>query len=59
MGAVMPNITRGGSTDRVLAYIIGKGRSGEHVNPHLVAGRAWAMFAKGPACTRAGPPSAR
>ena len=43
----MPNITRGGSTDRVLAYLIGKGRSGEHVNPHLVAGRAWAMFAKG------------
>ncbi len=43
----MPNITRGGSTGRVLAYIIGKGRSGEHVNPHLVAGRAWAMFQKG------------
>jgi len=43
----MPNITRGGSTGRVLAYIIGKGRSGEHVNPHLVAGRAWPMFEKG------------
>jgi hypothetical protein len=47
VGAVMPNITRGGSTDRVLAYLIGKGRSGEHVNPHLVVGRAWAMFEKG------------
>ena len=43
----MPNITRGGRTGGVLAYIIGKGRSGEHVNPHLVAGRAWAMFEKG------------
>jgi hypothetical protein len=43
----MPNITRGGSTGGVLAYLIGKGRSGEHVNPHLVAGRAWAMFEKG------------
>jgi hypothetical protein len=43
----MPNITRGGSTGRVLAYVIGKGRSGEHVNPHLVAGRAWPMFEKG------------
>ena len=43
----MPNITRGGNTAGVLAYLIGKGRSGEHVNPHLVAGRAWAMFDKG------------
>jgi hypothetical protein len=43
----MPNITRGGSTGGVLAYLVGKGRSGEHVNPHLVAERAWAMFEKG------------
>ncbi|MGO9788586.1 MAG: relaxase/mobilization nuclease domain-containing protein [Solirubrobacteraceae bacterium] len=43
----MPNITRGGSTGRVLGYLVGKGRSGEHVNPHVVAGRAWAVFEKG------------
>ena len=40
---MIPNITRGGSTVRLMRYLVGKGRGGGerpevHVDPHLVAG---------------------
>jgi hypothetical protein len=37
---VIPHITRGGDTRGVIAYLVGKGRREEHVDPHLVAGSA-------------------
>src|SRR5947199_129534 len=36
--AVIPNVTRGGKTHGVLAYLVGKGKREEHTDPHLVAG---------------------
>ena len=40
---MIPNITRGGSTVRLMRYLVGKGRGGGerpevHIDPHLVAG---------------------
>jgi hypothetical protein len=35
---VIPNVTRGGRTHGVLAYLVGKGKREEHTDPHLVAG---------------------
>jgi hypothetical protein len=35
---VIPNVTRGGKTQAVLLYLVGKGKREEHENPHLVAG---------------------
>lgn len=34
----MPNVTEGGRTKGLLAYLVGPGRSNEHTDPHLVAG---------------------
>lgn len=34
----MPNVTEGGRTAGVLAYLVGPGRANEHTEPHLVAG---------------------
>lgn len=34
---MIPNITRGGSTVRLLRYLTGRGRRDEHETPHLVA----------------------
>jgi hypothetical protein len=34
---MIPNITRGGSSSRLIRYLIGSGRRNEHVRPHLVA----------------------
>jgi hypothetical protein len=36
---VIPNITRGGSTLRLLRYLTGRGRRDEHEHPHLIAGQ--------------------
>ena len=45
---MIPHITRGGDTRGVIAYLVGKGRREEHVDPHLVAGSAEAvLFAAG------------
>jgi hypothetical protein len=41
---VIPNITRGGSTIRLLRYLAGRGRRDEHKNPHLVAGQPWTLL---------------
>lgn len=35
---MIPNITRGGNLPGVMAYLVSKGRAGEHVDAHLVAG---------------------
>lgn len=35
---MMPNITRGGNTKGLMAYLVGPGRANEHENPHVVAG---------------------
>jgi|GEM_PF-278343 len=40
---MIPNITRGGRTSGLMAYLAGPGRSDEHVNAHLVAGDAPVM----------------
>jgi len=40
----MPNITRGGSTLRLLRYLAGMGRREEHQRPHLVAGQPGAVL---------------
>ncbi|WP_249011249.1 relaxase/mobilization nuclease domain-containing protein [Conexibacter sp. DBS9H8] len=36
---MIPNITRGGSTVKLLRYLAGRGRRDEHEHPHLVAGQ--------------------
>ncbi len=40
---MIPNTTKGGQTARRVAYLIGKGHRGEHVNPRLVCGHALAI----------------
>jgi hypothetical protein len=40
---VIPNTTKGGQTARRIAYLIGKGHRGEHVDPRLVCGHALAI----------------
>lgn len=35
---MIPNVVRGGRMNGVMAYLVGPGRSNEHVNPHLIAG---------------------
>ena len=44
---MIPHITRGGDTRGVIAYLVGKGRREEHVDPHLVAGSAEAVMRAG------------
>ncbi len=41
---MIPHITRGGDSRGVIAYLLGKGRREEHVDPHLVAGSAEAVM---------------
>lgn len=45
----MPNITRGGRMQGLVAYLAGPGRAGgnEHSDPHLVAGDATIMYSHG------------
>ncbi|MFE4516362.1 relaxase/mobilization nuclease domain-containing protein [Kitasatospora sp. NPDC056783] len=44
--ALIPNITRGDRTYRLLSYLYGPGRKDEHADPHLVA--SWDGFAPDP-----------
>lgn len=37
---MMPNITRGDRFDGLLSYLVGKGRSNEHTDQHMIAGDA-------------------
>ena len=41
---MMPNITRGGNTVGLLAYLLGEGRANEHVDQHIIAGSSSLMF---------------
>ena len=56
---VIPNITRGGSTLRLLRYLAGKGRRDEHSEPHLVAGQPGTVLRRerrsGPLARAVGP----
>jgi hypothetical protein len=46
---VIPNISGGGDTGKRIAYLIGKGHRGEHINPHLIGAQGWeALSEKGP-----------
>ena len=41
---MMPNITRGGNTVGLLAYLLGEGRANEHKDQHIIAGSSSLMF---------------
>ncbi len=41
---MIPNLTGGGDTARRIAYLIGKGHQGEHVNPRLIGTNGWAVL---------------